>query len=125
MAGVIDDDDSRHRILPAYIDGRIDKLFANYMGAEVKEGQPLATFYSPVLLQAEREYGSLVKMKESSASPALRRSQEQLLAGAAQRLRQLGLTETQIQAIPGKGETDLHSTIVAPIGGTIVGKDVH
>src|ERR1043165_6913027 len=47
VAGTIDDNDSRHRVLSAYVEGRIDKLFVNFVGAEVKEGEPLATLYSP------------------------------------------------------------------------------
>ena len=50
VAGIIDDNDMRHRRLSAYIDGRIEKLFINSIGAEVTAGQPLATFYSPTLL---------------------------------------------------------------------------
>src|SRR5205809_2040094 len=34
VAGTIEDDDTRHRILSAYVDGRIDRLFVNYVGAE-------------------------------------------------------------------------------------------
>lgn len=59
VAGMIDDDARRHRIISAYVDGRVDKLHVNYMGAEVESGQPLADFYSPNLLQAEREYRQL------------------------------------------------------------------
>ena len=36
VAGTIDDDESRHRILSAYTGGRIEKLFVNYEGAEVQ-----------------------------------------------------------------------------------------
>ena len=59
VAGVIDDDATRHRILSAYVDGRVEKLHVNYMGAEVEAGQPLAEFYSQNLLEAERVYGQL------------------------------------------------------------------
>jgi len=47
FAGTIDDNDAKHRFVSAYIDGRIDALAVNYVGAEVVAGQPLATFYSP------------------------------------------------------------------------------
>ena len=33
FAGTIDDNDARHRFVSAYVDGRIDKLFVNYVGA--------------------------------------------------------------------------------------------
>jgi hypothetical protein len=76
VAGRIDDDDTRHRFVSAYVDGRIEKLFVNYVGAEVVEGQPLATFYSPQLLSAEREYLALLRMRRGNgAIPRLERGQ--------------------------------------------------
>lgn len=38
------------------------------MGAEVKQGQPLVEFYSPTLLQAEREYRTLTGELRSGAA---------------------------------------------------------
>src|SRR5687767_5449641 len=37
-AGIIEDDDTRHRIISAYVAGRIDELHVNYVGAEVTKG---------------------------------------------------------------------------------------
>ena len=59
VAGTIDDNSSRHRVIAAYIPGRVEKLHVNFQGAEVAGGEPLAEFYSPALLQAEREYRTL------------------------------------------------------------------
>jgi Cu(I)/Ag(I) efflux system membrane fusion protein len=56
VAGVIDSDDTQHRRLSAYAEGRIEKLLVNFVGAEVTAGHPLAVFYSPSLLAAESEY---------------------------------------------------------------------
>src|SRR6185503_7745082 len=63
VAGTIDDDDTKHRRISAYAEGRVEKLFVNYIGAEVAAGQPLAIFYSPALLAAESEYLTVVKQK--------------------------------------------------------------
>lgn len=116
MAGVIDDDDSRHRILSAYVDGRVDQLQVHYTGAEVTEGQPLATFYSPTLLTAVREYIAL--QSQPPASLAHR--------AASQRLRQLGLTDAQIAALPTSfAETNLHIEVLAPMAGTVVKRLVY
>ena len=38
VAGMMDDNATRHRVLSAYIDGRIDKLYVNFIGKEVAEG---------------------------------------------------------------------------------------
>lgn len=110
VAGMIDDNATRHRVLSAYIPGRIQKLYVNYMGAEVQEGQPLAEFYSPALLQAEREYRSLTG---------------ELREAVALRLRQMGLTPQQITALSDKPADALTSPIVAPIGGTVVAQHVY
>ena len=114
FAGTIDDDDSRHRILSAYLDGRIEELFVNNEGAEVVAGQRLARFYSPMLLTAVREYVALRK-DAAAAGGAL------LLSGAATRLRQLGLTDAQVTSLPATfRETDLAVDILAPMSGTVV-----
>lgn len=47
VAGMVDDDDSTHRRISATAEGRIEKLFVNFVGAEVEAGQPLASLYSP------------------------------------------------------------------------------
>lgn len=110
VAGMIDDNATRHRVLSAYIPGRVQKLYVNFMGAEVTEGQPLAEFYSPSLLQAEREYRTLTG---------------ELRAATSLRLLQMGLTTAQIEALPEKPGDKLTSQVLAPIGGTVVGQNVY
>ena len=90
VAGMIDDDDSKHRVLSAYIPARIEKLFVNFEGAEVEKGQPLATFYSKELLTAANEYRIVASQ---GGSPAVRTASES-------RLQQFGLTHEQILKIP-------------------------
>jgi len=110
VAGMIDDNATRHRVLSAYIPGRVQKLYVNFMGAEVKEGQPLAEFYSPTLLQSEREYRTLTG---------------ELRSATALRLLQMGLTSAQIEALPEKPGDKLTSQILSPIGGTVVAQNVY
>lgn len=118
VAGTIDDNEQKHRVLSAYVDGRVDRLFVNYLGAEVAAGQPLAAFYSPMLLTAAREYLALMQ-------PA-RRPEDTLLPAAALRLRQLGLTDRQIAELPVTfTPTNLTLELVAPMTGTVVAKDVY
>lgn len=110
VSGTIDDNASRHRVLSAYVDGRIDKLHVNFIGAEVKAGQPLADFYSPTLLQAEREYRQL--------GGDLKRN-------TALRLKQMGLTTEQIDTLDSKPSDMLVSQILAPISGTVVSQSIY
>ncbi len=110
VAGMMDDNATRHRVLSAYIDGRIDKLYVNFIGKEVAEGEPLAELYSPTLLQAEREYRQLTG---------------ELKKNTGLRLRQMGLTPKQIEALDQKSSDALTSQILSPIGGTMVSQSVY
>jgi Cu(I)/Ag(I) efflux system membrane fusion protein len=110
VSGTIDDNSMRHRVLSAYVEGRIDKLHVNYIGAEVAEGQPLAEFYSPSLLQAEREYRQLGG---------------ELRKNTALRLRQMGLTGKQIEGLDQKPADSLTSQILSPISGTVVAQSIY
>ncbi len=125
VAGRIDDDDTRHRRLSAYVEGRIEKLFVNYVGAEVVEGQPLATFYSPQLLTAEREYVALVRQLQSTGATTQTPEQQRLIDAAAQRLLRLGLNAAQIDALPAKSENNRWTEILAPMTGTVVTRGVY
>jgi Cu(I)/Ag(I) efflux system membrane fusion protein len=110
VAGMIDDDDTRHRILSAYVDGRIDKLHVNYVGAEVTASQPLAEFYSPMLLQTAREYRALTG---------------ELKRAAAIRLKQMGLDDAQIEELASQPTDQLTVRLLAPMTGTVVARKVY
>lgn len=117
VAGMIDDDDTRHRVLSAYVDGRIEKLHVNYVGAVVTAGEPLAEIYSPTLLAMEREYVALLRSGSSVDSV--------LLNGARLKLQRMGLNGAQIAALPKKPADASTSQILAPVSGTVVVKNVY
>ncbi len=123
LAGTLDDDDSRHRFLSAYAGGRLDRLFVNYDGAEVREGQPLALLYSPTLLTAVREYLAVAgRAGASNAEP----SRARLQSAAASRLLQLGMQPAQIAQLADTfTETNLHVEILSPMTGTVVARGVY
>ncbi|MCF7734023.1 MAG: efflux RND transporter periplasmic adaptor subunit [Akkermansiaceae bacterium] len=110
VAGTINQDSTRHRVLSSYVDGRIDKLHLNFIGAEVAAGQPLAELYSPTLLQAEREYRQLTG---------------ELRKQTSLRLLQMGLTPAQIDALDTKPADALTSQILSPVSGTVVSQSVY
>lgn len=111
--GVIDDDDSTHRIVAAYVPGRIEKLHVNFVGAEVQAGQPLAEIYSPELLVARQEYHALVRAQRATASDGL-------IEAARERLLQLGLTEERVDALAEAESVPRNTAMVAPLSGTVI-----
>lgn len=123
VAGILEENDTHHKRLSAYVDGRIDKLAVNFVGAEVVEGQPLATLYSPAILAAEREFVTL--LRPQPASDTARAERENLLAAATQRLKRLGLTQAQIDLLPQKTDAETHTEILAPMTGTVVQREIY
>jgi Cu(I)/Ag(I) efflux system membrane fusion protein len=126
VAGVIDDDDTKHRRISAYAEGRVEKLFVNYLGAEVIAGQPLAVLYSPPLLSAESEYLALLNQKlPAGVSDTLQQERGRLIDGAAQRLKRLGYSDAQLAALAKKDSADARTEILAPMTGTVVARHVY
>jgi Cu(I)/Ag(I) efflux system membrane fusion protein len=125
VAGTLEDNDSRHRIVSAYVDGRIESLHVNFIGAEVREGEPLATLYSPMLLTAQREFLTLRRQFARTNGPALQLDQTNLLAAAAQRLIQLGMTRAQVEELGDAPEPAIETELLAPVSGTVVARSVY
>ena len=55
------------------IDGYVEKLFSSTTGEFVKEGEPLLTIYSPMLVSAQQEYLNVVKDNVGLAAAAKKR----------------------------------------------------
>lgn len=123
--GAIAIDESRMATISAYIDGRLERLFADYTGVDVAQGDHLAVIYSPELYSAQVEYlesrRALVEM-DGQTLPIVRSTQERLIASGRQRLIELGMTEAQIKDLEENGKAQSRLTIYSPIGGTVIEK---
>ena len=111
LAGTLDDNDARHRVLSATVEGRIEAIHVHHPGAEVRAGTVLAELYSPALLSAAREH---VALASSGAVPGL-------IESSAVRLRQLGLTAAQVADLPRTFKPDQRTLPwMAPMDGVVV-----
>jgi Cu(I)/Ag(I) efflux system membrane fusion protein len=123
--GKITYDETRHKMVSAWIGGRIDRLFADFSGMVVEKGDHLVEIYSPELLSAQEEYLQAVRSfgaMESGAPESSRGSAERLARSVRRKLELLGLTDRQIDAVTTAGEPQTHLVVYAPIGGTIAEK---
>jgi membrane fusion protein, copper/silver efflux system len=55
LVGNIEYDETKTAMISAHFDGRVKKLFLNYVGAPVRKGQEIALFFSPDLVLLQRE----------------------------------------------------------------------
>jgi Cu(I)/Ag(I) efflux system membrane fusion protein len=118
VAGVVDDDDTRHRIIAARVPGRVEKLFVNFVGAEVHEGDPLAVVYSPEMLTAQRQYVERLKAGTSAFTVSER-------SAAREKLLDLGLIEEEINILEHTLEPTPMVNVRAPMSGTVVARHVY
>lgn len=125
LTGKVDFDETRVRTIAARVPGRIERLYVDYTGVQVKKGDKLARMYSPDLVEAQ---SSLIiastGISRGDAETYPTRSSPRLVEGLRHRLRQLGLLDSQIAEIERTGNAidtiDIHS----PMNGTVVEKSV-
>ena len=110
LQGKVKVDERRISELTARFGGRIEKLYVNYTGQNVRKGQKLARIYSPKLLSAQRELLEAISFKESRPG---------LYIAAKGKLKLWDLTDKQIAAIEENGQPQAYFDILSPITGTV------
>jgi Cu(I)/Ag(I) efflux system membrane fusion protein len=112
MVGKIASDETLTRTVAAWFPARIDRLYVDYTGIEVRAGDHLAHVYSPDLLTAQSELLSAIRYAKDTR--AIR-----------DKLRLWGLAEDRIKAIEEGGETSDRMDINSPLGGIVLHKHVN
>jgi len=107
-------DETKMKTIAARFPARIDKLFVDYTGILVKQGDHLATLYSPELLSAQTELLTAKKFNNPSAAEITR-----------DKLRLWGFSDSRIAAIESSGKTSDQLTIDAPSSGIVTHKNVN
>lgn len=122
LVGRLTVDPTLQRDISADVRGRIDELYADYVGDTVAKGEAIALFYSPELFKLQQEYLQIYRTSQSSAgaSDRLQQSREQALVAARERLRIAGLTEPQIQELENTQEAKVRIALQSPIHGTVI-----
>jgi RND family efflux transporter MFP subunit len=103
--------------------GWIKKVFVDYTWQQVKQGDPLFTFYSPDLLATEQECLLALRARDSlakSSFPEIATAGASLLEAARRRLELWDLTEGEIHDIEASGKPAHDITIFSPIAGYVV-----
>jgi len=115
LLGKVKPDERNIAELTARFGGRIDKLYVNFTGQEVRKGEKLATIYSPALITAQ---------KELLEAQAYRQTNPDLYRAARNKLKLWELADEQIDMIETEGETQLYFDVLSPISGTVTNRRV-
>ena len=115
LSGILEDDDTLHRVVAAFYDGRIEQVYVQQVGEKVKAGQPLASIYSPELLYVVREY----------QNAAARGKSDPIAINSRHRLIQYGLSPAQVDALATASRDRYALDLLAPMDGTILVRNAY
>jgi len=110
VSGKITVNQESDAVQSAYFDGRIENIFVNFEGEEVRKGQKLATIYAPALVSAQQELLTAAKLKET---------QPQLYKAVRNKLKLWKLSESQIDQIENSGNVVENFPIYSNVRGVV------
>lgn len=110
LSGTIKENEKAVGSQASYFDGRIERLYVNFEGEEVRSGQQLATIYSPELVSAQQELITAAGLKESQ--PALYKA-------VRNKLQLWKLSEKEIAQIEKSGQVRENFPVYANVSGTV------
>ena len=115
--GTIDYDETTVRDVNIKVNGWIEKLHIDYLGAKVKDGQPLFEIYSPELYSAQEEFLLAWKNRDKIGATS-----QDLLDAARTKLEYYDITAKQIEAITKTGKATKTMSILSPHTGVVTSK---
>lgn len=125
MVGKIAVDETRISHITAWVPGRIDRLYVDYTGVRVEEGDHMAYLYSPELLTAQEELIQALRARErlgDSGVASIGQTARATVEAAREKLRLLGLKKEQVARIERERRASDHLTVYAPVGGVVIEK---
>jgi Cu(I)/Ag(I) efflux system membrane fusion protein len=123
--GTVEYDERQVRDINTKVSGWIEKIHVDYLGAEVKKGEPLFELYSPDLYAAQKEYLVAYQNRGSGAADSaagMVPSPGSLLDAARRRLLFYDITPDQIAALERSGEPAKTMVIRSPYAGVVTEK---
>lgn len=124
LLGRVDHDETRLRTVTSWTAGRIDRLHVAATGTEVRAGQTIATIYSPEIYAAHRDLLAAKRQlsKLASAMEFARSSAEATVDAARQKLRLLGVSNSEIASMEEADSPWTAVKIRTRFGGTVIEK---
>ncbi len=122
VVGRIGTDETRRSHIHTKVSGYIEHVYADFVGKEVKAGDPLFTIYSPELVSTQQEYLIAVRaQKELKDAPyrEVASGAASLVNAARERLRLWDVGEAEIAALEKEGKVKRELTMYSPVSGTV------
>ena len=105
------------------IAGWVERLFVDYVGKNVKRGEPLFTVYSPDLVATQKEYLLALKGADqlgASQFAETRSGAESLVAATRERLKLWDISDAQVEELERTGQPRKTLTLYSPFSGVVL-----
>lgn len=122
--GKVELDETRVAHIAAWIDGRVDEVFADFPGTPVRRGEHLVSIYSPELLSTQEEFLAAHRREQDVRGLGAVELGGSLAAASRRRLRLWGITDAQLDELLRTGKAQDRLVVYAPIGGTVIQKNI-
>ena len=126
-AGKVDEPETQLASISARIGGRIDKLYLDFTGQQVRRGQTIASLYSPEVFSTAEEYRLALENRKrlgTGAEPLAVSGAEDLVNASRRRLELWGLTTQQLDEIATLAKPQIELPIYSTVSGIVTGRKV-
>ncbi|QRM90308.1 efflux RND transporter periplasmic adaptor subunit [Lacinutrix sp. WUR7] len=110
LSGKITENENETATMPAHFDGRIEKLYVNSLGEQVRKGQAIAKIYSPDLVAAQQELITAYKLKAT---------QPQLYNAVKNKFKNWMIHGPQLEEVEQSGQVKTSFTIYSHVSGVV------
>jgi len=120
--GILDYDADLIEWVNTKYEGWIEKVHVNYVGQDVRKGQPLFEIYSPDLVTTQEEYLRALEYVDSmkgSGREATRLQAEALLRSARERMEFWDISPEQIEELESTRQVQRRLTVHSPADGVV------
>lgn len=121
--GTLAYDETRVTQVHTKVTGWIERVFVDYVGKNVKRGEPLFTVYSPDLVATQKEYLLALKGADqlrTSQFAETRSGAESLVAATRERLTLWDISDAQVEELARTGEPRKTLTLYSPFSGVVL-----
>jgi RND family efflux transporter MFP subunit len=123
----VDEPETQLASISARIGGRIDKLYLDFTGQQVRRGQTIASLYSPEVFSTAEEYRLALENRKrlgTGAEPLAVSGAEVLVNASRRRLELWGLTPQQLDEIASSAKPQIELPIYSTVSGIVTERKV-
>jgi len=123
----VDEPETQLASISARIGGRIDKLYLDFTGQQVRRGQTIASLYGPEVFSTAEEYRLALENRKrlgTGAEPLAVAGAEDLVNASRRRLELWGLTTQQLDEIASSAKPQIELPIYSTVSGIVTERKV-